>query len=65
MARIVNLCARTEESFNELCDWFEHNPQRVTNDFLALLAPTMRIGYSVNSCGMPYRGSLLIIQKIY
>ena len=62
--RIVNLCARTEQAFNALCDWFELNPQRISNDFLALLAPTMRITYSVNSSGMPYRGLLLPLNPV-
>ena len=54
--RVVNLCARTEEGFNELCKWMEDNPKKVTRDLLALLAETMRLEPSLNSSGMPYRG---------
>ena len=54
--RIVNICCRTEEAFNDMCKWIESNPQKVTRDFLALIAETMRIEPSLNSSGMPYRG---------
>ena len=54
--RIVNLCCRTEQAFNKMCDWFENNPHRVTDDFLALLADTMRVEPSLNSSGLRFRG---------
>ena len=54
--RIVNLCCRTEEAFNEMCDWIENNPKRVSRDFLALLAQTVRLQPSLNSSGLPFRG---------
>ena len=54
--RIVNLCCRTEEAFNEMCDWIENNPKRVSRDFLALLAETMRLNPTLNSTGLPFRG---------
>ena len=54
--RIVNICCRTEEAFNELCKWIEDNPQKVNRDFLALLAETMRVELSLKSTGKPYRG---------
>ncbi len=54
--RIVNICCRTESAFNEMCKWIQENPQKVSRDFLALLAETMRIEPSLNSTGMPYRG---------
>ena len=54
--RIVNICGRTEEAFNKMCNWMEANPDKVTRDFLALIADTMRVQPSLNSSGMPYRG---------
>ena len=54
--RIVNICCRTEKGFHSMCKWIEDNPQRVSRDFLALLADTMRVKPSLNSTGMPYRG---------
>ena len=54
--RIVNICGRTEEAFNQMCKWIEGNPQRISRDFLALLSETMRVEPSVNTTGMPYRG---------
>ena len=54
--RIVNICCRTEDGFNHMCKWIEENPEKVSRDFLALLAGTMRVEPSLNSSGMPYRG---------
>ena len=54
--RIVNICCRTEEGFNQMCDWIEKNPSKVSREFLALLAETVRTYPSLNSSGMPYRG---------
>ena len=56
--RIVNICSRTEEAFNQMCKWIEDNPQRVTRDFLALLTDTMKTSPHINSAGFPHRGSL-------
>ena len=54
--RIVNVCCRTEESLNNLFNWIQNNPKKLTRDFLALLAETMRIKPTINSSGFPYRG---------
>ncbi|CAG2105207.1 unnamed protein product [Medioppia subpectinata] len=53
--RIVNICGRTEEAVKYVMDFIQNNPKRVTNDFLALLAPVMRFVPCINSGGMPYR----------
>ncbi|CAG2103412.1 unnamed protein product [Medioppia subpectinata] len=58
--RIVNICGRTEDAVKYVMDFIQDNPKRVTNDFLALLAQTMKYTPNVNSSGMPFRGSLLI-----
>lgn len=54
--RIVNICCRTEEALNQMFNWIENNPDKVTRDFLALMADTMRVKPSLNSTGFPYRG---------
>ncbi|CAG2115234.1 unnamed protein product [Medioppia subpectinata] len=56
--RIVNICGRTEDAVKYVMDFIQNNPKRVTNDFLALLAPVMRFTPDINSAGMPFRGSL-------
>ncbi|CAG2101429.1 unnamed protein product, partial [Medioppia subpectinata] len=58
--RIVNICGRTEDAVKYVMDFIQNNPKRVTNDFLALLANTMKYTPNVNSSGMPFRGSLII-----
>ncbi|CAG2101714.1 unnamed protein product, partial [Medioppia subpectinata] len=58
--RIVNICGRTEDAVKYVMDFIQNNPKRVTNDFLALLAPIMRTTPDVNSSGMPFRGSIII-----
>ena len=58
--RIVNICCRTEGAFQQMCKWIEDNPQRISRDFLALLADTMRYKPSINSTGLPYRGMTAI-----
>ncbi|CAG2113297.1 unnamed protein product, partial [Medioppia subpectinata] len=58
--RIVNICGRTEDAVKYVMDFIQNNPKRVTNDFLALLAQTMKYTPNVNSSGMPFRGSLII-----
>ena len=54
--RLINICCRTEEAFNGMCDWIQKNPQKVSRDFLALLSDTMKISPALNSSGMPFRG---------
>ena len=46
--RIVNICCRTEEAFHQMCKWIEDNPQRVSREFLALFADTIRYKPSIN-----------------
>ncbi|CAG2105232.1 unnamed protein product [Medioppia subpectinata] len=58
--RIVNICGRTEDAVEYVMDFIQINPKRVTNDFLALLAQTMKYTPNVNSSGMPFKGSLII-----
>ncbi|CAG2118326.1 unnamed protein product, partial [Medioppia subpectinata] len=60
--RIVNICCRTEEALNNVFNFIENNPQKITRDFLALMAETMRVEPSLNSSGFPYRGSMIIKQ---
>ncbi|CAG2116385.1 unnamed protein product, partial [Medioppia subpectinata] len=62
--RIVNICGRTEDAVKYVMDFIQNNPKKVTNDFLALLAHTMKYTPNVNSSGMPFRGSL-IIKKVF
>ena len=61
--RIINICARTEQGLNHMFDFIENNPKKITTDFLALLAETMRVEPSVNSSGMPFRGFLIFNLK--
>ncbi|CAG2112495.1 unnamed protein product, partial [Medioppia subpectinata] len=58
--RIVNICGRTEDAVKYVMDFIQNNPKGVTNDFLALLAQTMKYTPNVNSSGMPFRGSLIL-----
>ena len=58
--RIINIGGRTEEAFNEMCNWIENNPEKVTRDFLALLTDTMKREPQLNSASFPFRGSLFI-----
>ncbi|CAG2120323.1 unnamed protein product, partial [Medioppia subpectinata] len=53
--RIVNICGRTEDAVKYVMDFIQNSPKRVTNDFLALLAQTMKYTPNVHSSGMPYR----------
>jgi hypothetical protein len=57
--RIVNICSRTQESLNKMFDFIEQNPHKITRDFLALIADTMKTKPSLNSTGFPYRGLIL------
>jgi hypothetical protein len=54
--RLVNVCARNEESLKELFDFIEKNPNKITRDFLALITDTMKIKPILNSSGFPFRG---------
>jgi hypothetical protein len=54
--RLINVCARNEESLNQLFDFIEKNPNKITRDFLALITDTMKIKPSLNSTGFPNRG---------
>ncbi|CAG2105685.1 unnamed protein product, partial [Medioppia subpectinata] len=64
LPRIVNLCCRTEEALNYMFNFIEKNPNKITRDFLALLADTMKNKAVVNSAGFPFRvlGTLFIKQ---
>ncbi len=55
--RLINICARDEESLNQLFDFIEKNPNKITRDFLALITDTMKIKPTINSAGFPNRGS--------
>ncbi len=59
--RLINICARNEESLKQLFDFIENNPNKITRDFLALITDTMKIKPSLNSAGFPFRGS----QKLF
>ena len=63
--RIVNICCRTEEAFHRMCKWIEDNPQRVSRDFLALLADTMKYSPVIKSVGFPFRGQLFVFKLIF
>jgi hypothetical protein len=54
--RLINLCARNQESLNQLFNFIENNPKKITRDFLALITDTMKIKPLLNSSGFPFRG---------
>jgi hypothetical protein len=54
--RLINLCARNQESLNQLFNFIENNPNKITRDFLALITDTMKIKPLLNSSGFPFRG---------
>ena len=54
--RIINICCRTEEALNQMFDFIEKNPNKISRDFLALLTDTMKSRPNVRSSGFPYRG---------
>jgi hypothetical protein len=54
--RLINICCRNEESFNDFFSFIQNNPNKITADFLALLSDVMKIKPSLNSAGFPYRG---------
>ena len=59
--RIVNICGRTEEAVRHVMDFIENNPNKVTREFLALLADTMKYKPTVNSAGLPFKGDINLI----
>ena len=59
MPRIVNICCRTEEALNQMFDFIEQNPNKISRDFLGLLNDTMKTETLLNSTGFPLRGSLI------
>ncbi len=59
--RLINICARNEESLKQLFDFIEKNTNKITRDFLALITDTMKIKPLLNSVGFPFRGS----QKLF
>ena len=62
--RIVNICSRTEEAMNHMFSFIENNPQKISRDFLALLADTMKTKSSLNTAGFPYRGFAKFIKFV-
>ncbi|XP_054156761.1 fatty acid synthase-like [Oppia nitens] len=58
--RLVQCCGRTLEAITYLMDFIEENPQKITRDFLALFADTVKHVPDVNSDGFKYRGSVII-----
>ncbi|XP_054155200.1 fatty acid synthase-like [Oppia nitens] len=54
--RLIPVCGRTEESVNNIFDFLEQNPKRVTRELLSLL---FDISQTTESSGMNHRGYLL------
>ncbi|CAG2114266.1 unnamed protein product, partial [Medioppia subpectinata] len=54
--RVIPICGRTEESVNNIFDFLEQNPKKLTRDLLALLYD---MSQTTDSSGMNYRGFLL------
>ena len=54
--RMVLICGRTQEAVKHIMDFIENNPDKVTREFLALLAGTMKYTPNVNSAGFPFKG---------
>ncbi len=63
--RLINVCCRTEESLNQLFDFIENNPNKITRDFLALITDTMKIKPTLNSSGFPFRGLMKVFFTEY
>ena len=57
--RLVPLVGRTEEAVNHIFDYIQQNPDKITNEFLALLTETAKTDSSLLS----YRGYLLVNDK--
>ncbi len=54
--RLINICCRNEESVKAMFEFFENNPKKITQDFLALINDVMKVKPSLNSAGFPNRG---------
>jgi hypothetical protein len=57
--RLINVCARNQESLNQMFDFIEKNPNKITRDFLALITDTMKTTPTLNSAGFPFRGLII------
>ncbi len=57
--RLINVCARNQESLNEIFGFIEKNPKKITRDFLALITDTMKTIPTLNSAGFPFRGLII------
>jgi hypothetical protein len=55
--RLINICCRNEESVEAIFEFIEKNPNKITQDFLALINDVMKVKPSLNSAGFPHRGS--------
>ncbi len=60
LPKIVNICGRSEEAIQLWFDFIERNPQKITEEFTALLSDVMKQTPDVNSDGFPYRGWYLL-----
>ena len=54
--RIINICGRTEEGVKYIIDFIQNNPDKISREFLALLAEPMKFKPMINSSGFPFRG---------
>jgi hypothetical protein len=59
--RLINICCRNEESVEAMFEFIEKNPNKITQDFLALINDVMKIKPSLNSAGFPHRGSFISV----
>jgi hypothetical protein len=55
--RLINICCRNEESVEAMLEYIKNNPNKLTQDFLALMNDVMKVKPSLNSAGFPHRGS--------
>ncbi|HEY6436289.1 MAG TPA: hypothetical protein VIY47_06840, partial [Ignavibacteriaceae bacterium] len=55
--RLINICCRNEESVEAVLEFIKNNPNKITQDFLALMNDVMKVKPSLNSAGFPHRGS--------
>lgn len=61
--RLVNVCGRTKEAVQFIFDFIKNNPEKIHNDFLALLSDSMKTSFIKGSANFPFRG-YLIMDKI-
>ncbi len=54
--RLINICCRNEESVRSMFEFIEKNPNKITQDLLALINDVMKVKPSLNSAGFPLRG---------